>query len=73
MQPASMPSVRQSIRDGHEGHSVLDLAFAWLLADPAISSVIAGATRAEQIVANAKTSEWQLSNEEKTEVDAILV
>ena len=35
-----------------EGHSVLDLAFGWLLSRPAVASVIAGATEPEQIAAN---------------------
>jgi aryl-alcohol dehydrogenase-like predicted oxidoreductase len=53
-------------------HTVLDLAFAWLLANPCVSSVIAGATKPEQITANAKTSGWQLTAEEMTEIDGIL-
>ncbi len=54
------------------GHSVLELAFAWLLAKPAVSSVIAGATRAEQIVANAKSAAWTLSPDEVAEVNRII-
>ncbi|HEY3839270.1 MAG TPA: aldo/keto reductase, partial [Bryobacteraceae bacterium] len=34
------------------GHTLLELAFAWLLAQPAVASVIAGATRAEQVGTN---------------------
>ena len=37
------------------GHSKLDLAFAWLLAQPVVSSVIAGATKPAQIHANVAT------------------
>jgi len=54
------------------GHSVLELAFAWLLARPAISSVIAGAMNAEQLTANAKAADWQLSSEDMAQLDAIL-
>ncbi|MBT5829766.1 MAG: aldo/keto reductase, partial [Candidatus Latescibacteria bacterium] len=36
-------------------HTVLDVAFAWLLTNPCVSSVIAGATKPEQVTANAKT------------------
>jgi len=43
------------------GHSLLDLAFAGLLAQPAVSSVIAGATRAEQVEANVRAGDWELS------------
>lgn len=54
------------------GHSVLELAFAWLLANPDVSSVIAGATRAEQVVANAKAAAWTLTAQELAEVNAII-
>ncbi len=52
-------------------HSVLDLAFAWLLADPIIPSVIAGATSPEQVRANAATAGWRLSAAQRSEVDAL--
>lgn len=50
------------------GHSILDLAFAWLLADPNIPSVIAGATRPEQVRANAAAGGWILTPAEQAEV-----
>ncbi len=53
------------------GHTLLDLAFAWLLARPAVSSVIAGATRPEQVAANAAAGGWRLSMEEAQEVSAL--
>lgn len=54
------------------GRSILELAFAWLLANPNVSSVIAGATRAEQIEANAASAEWTLSADEISAVNDIL-
>ena len=54
-----------------EGHSVLDLAFGWLLSRPAVASVIAGATRPEQIAANVAGGEWRPSEEVLARVDAI--
>ncbi len=54
------------------GHSVLELAFAWLLANPNVSSVIAGATSPEQIVSNANASGWELTAGEKAELDTLL-
>ncbi len=54
------------------GHTVLELAFAWLLANPNVSSVIAGATRIEQVESNASAANWELTPEEKAEVDALL-
>ncbi len=43
------------------GHSLLDVAIAGLLAQPAVSSVIAGATTADQVHANAAAGGWELS------------
>jgi aryl-alcohol dehydrogenase-like predicted oxidoreductase len=57
--------------DGH-GHTVLELAFAWLLAHPVVSSVIAGATTAEQVRTNAAAGSWVLTPEERAEVDALV-
>jgi aryl-alcohol dehydrogenase-like predicted oxidoreductase len=50
------------------GHDMLDLAFAWLLGHPVVSSVIAGATKPEQVAANAKTAAWKLTPTEVEEV-----
>ena len=55
------------------GRSILDLALSWLASDPAVSSVIAGATKPEQIEANvASTLAWRLTADEFAEVDAVL-
>ena len=53
------------------GQTILDLAFAWLLAHPAVAPVIAGATSAGQIAANAATLAWSLTPEERVEVTAL--
>jgi aryl-alcohol dehydrogenase-like predicted oxidoreductase len=53
------------------GHSVLELAIAWLLADPVVASVIAGATRPDQVQANAAAGGWHLSSAEAAEVGAL--
>jgi aryl-alcohol dehydrogenase-like predicted oxidoreductase len=53
------------------GHTILDLAFARLLANPAIPSVIAGATSSEQVRANAATAGWNLTPDEVAEVDRL--
>jgi aryl-alcohol dehydrogenase-like predicted oxidoreductase len=52
-------------------HSMLELAFSWLAARPQVSSVIAGATRVEQVEQNVKAIAWKLSSEEMKEIDAI--
>jgi aryl-alcohol dehydrogenase-like predicted oxidoreductase len=43
------------------GHSLLDVAIAGLLAQPAVTSVIAGATTPDQVHANAAAGRWELS------------
>jgi len=53
------------------GHTLLELAFSWLLARPQVASVIAGATRLEQVEQNVKASNWTLSAEELAEIDGI--
>jgi len=53
------------------GRSLLELAFSWLLAHPVLSSVIAGATRPEQIEANVQAAAWDLTPEEVAEVDRL--
>ena len=53
------------------GHSLLDLAFGWLLTKPSISSVIAGATSAAQVEANVAASVWRLSAADAAAVDAM--
>ena len=57
---------------GERGHAVLELAFAWLLANPAISSVIAGATKVEQVIANSKAAGWHLTADEMGQIDTLL-
>jgi aryl-alcohol dehydrogenase-like predicted oxidoreductase len=52
-------------------HSLLDVAIAWLLAKPAVASVIAGATRVEQVQSNAAAGQWRLSPDEVAAVDAL--
>ncbi|HEY0779233.1 MAG TPA: aldo/keto reductase [Gemmatirosa sp.] len=54
------------------GHTVLELAIAWLLARPAVASVIAGATRAEQVRANAAAAAWQLTRDDVAAVEQAL-
>ena len=54
-----------------EGHTVLDLAFAWLLSHPSVASVIAGATKPEQIAANTAAGQWNPSAELLAQADAI--
>jgi aryl-alcohol dehydrogenase-like predicted oxidoreductase len=54
------------------GHTILDLAVAWLLSRPAVASVIAGATRTEQIQSNAPAASWQMTAEDLARIDTII-
>ena len=54
------------------GHALLELAFAGLLAQPAVSSVIAGATKPEQVRANADAGEWELGEQDLQALHAVL-
>jgi aryl-alcohol dehydrogenase-like predicted oxidoreductase len=53
------------------GHTMLELAFSWLASRPQVSSVIAGATRVEQVEQNVRAIDWTLSAEDLAEIDAI--
>jgi aryl-alcohol dehydrogenase-like predicted oxidoreductase len=53
------------------GLAPLDVAIGGLAAQPAVASVIAGATSAEQVAANARAASWQPSPEDLAELDAL--
>jgi aryl-alcohol dehydrogenase-like predicted oxidoreductase len=52
----------------NRGRTVLDVAIAWLVAQPAVGSVIAGATKPEQLDANVAAGNWAMSADEVAEV-----
>jgi aryl-alcohol dehydrogenase-like predicted oxidoreductase len=54
------------------GHTAGDLAIAWLLAQPVICSVIAGATSPEQVDQNVAGGDWTLTPEQVAQIDAIV-
>ncbi|MFZ8899757.1 MAG: aldo/keto reductase [Alphaproteobacteria bacterium] len=54
------------------GHSVLELAFSWLAAQKVTGSVIAGATKSEQIKSNVAAANWKMTAEELAEIDELL-
>ena len=53
------------------GHKLSDLALAWLLAKPYVSTVIAGVRTKEQVSANVAAADWRLTPEEINEVESI--
>ncbi len=54
------------------GHSILELAISWLSAHRVVASVIAGASSAQQVRANAGAAGWTLGTAELEEIDALL-
>jgi len=56
---------------GARGKTVLDVAIGWLASHPYVPSVIAGATKPEQVEENVKAAEWRLTPEEMSEIDGI--
>jgi aryl-alcohol dehydrogenase-like predicted oxidoreductase len=53
------------------GKTILDLAMGWLASNEQVASIIAGATRPEQVEQNVRSSEWRLTKEEMAEVASI--
>jgi aryl-alcohol dehydrogenase-like predicted oxidoreductase len=53
------------------GKTMLDLAFGWLASHDYVPSVIAGATKPEQVEANVKAAAWVLTADEMAEVDKL--
>lgn len=53
------------------GRSLLELAFGWLAAQPVVASVIAGATKAEQLELNVKAVDWALAPQELAEIERL--
>ena len=53
------------------GKSMLELAMGWLASQPHVGSIIAGATKPEQVEQNVSAAGWRLTAEEQAEVDSI--
>jgi len=53
------------------GHTLLELAFSWLAAQPNVASIIAGVSKPAQVVSNAHAAGWALSAAELDEIDRI--
>ena len=53
------------------GHTMLELAMSWLASRPFIASIIAGATKPEQVEQNATAVGWALSAAELAAIDRI--
>ena len=60
----------EAFAEKHE-HGLTELAIAWLLANKQVGSVIAGATKPEQVIENVKGVDWKLTSDDVKEIDAI--
>jgi aryl-alcohol dehydrogenase-like predicted oxidoreductase len=60
----------QSWAEGRN-HSLLELAFSWLLSHSAVASVIAGATRPEQVASNVAAAQWEMTADEIHDLDEL--
>ncbi len=54
------------------GHTVLDAAMSWLAGNDTVATVIAGATKPEQVRANAAAASWEMTADERAELEALL-
>lgn len=71
--PANLDMVEQLIAFSERcGHTLIELAFGYLLMHPEVSSVIAGATSEEQVRLNAVSAAWTLTDDEMMELQEIL-
>lgn len=52
--------------------NLTELAHAWLLAQPMVSSVISGATKVAHVISNAKSFEWELNQDDIKQINEIL-
>jgi len=50
------------------GHTLSELAIAWVLAEPAVATALTGASSVAQVVANARAAEWALTADERRAV-----
>ncbi|HKR53926.1 MAG TPA: aldo/keto reductase, partial [Chthoniobacterales bacterium] len=55
-----------------KGHTILELAFSWLLSHKPVASVIAGASKPEQVRGNAKAVNWRLTANDLAQIDQIM-
>lgn len=54
------------------GHSLLEMAFGWLLAQMPVASVIAGATQPEQVEQNANATSWKVETDDLQQIELLL-
>lgn len=64
----------ERLREYAQSHdyTLLELAISWLASSPVVTTVIAGATRADQVAKNAAAVTWKMTPEQRAEIDALL-
>lgn len=73
MTPENMARIdRIAVWCEQHGLAITDVAFAWLLTKPVVASVMAGATRPEQVLANANAASLRLTVSQIAELEALL-
>ena len=72
LEKAAIVSSRLGSFAADHGRSLAELAIAWTLAHPAITSSIVGAKTPEQARANAAASTWKLSQDDLGEIDRLI-
>jgi aryl-alcohol dehydrogenase-like predicted oxidoreductase len=66
---ALVPQLEAFARD--RGHTLAELALAWVLAHPEVAVALTGFDRPQHVAANVKAVNWKLSTDELSQVDAI--
>jgi aryl-alcohol dehydrogenase-like predicted oxidoreductase len=54
------------------GHSLLELAIAWVLSHPAVTVCLCGAKSPEQVDDHVRAASWQLTAEDRRDIDRLL-
>ncbi len=57
----------------NSGHTLAEMALSWLAAQDDVSSILVGATKVEQVEANAQAVNWEFSADELAEVESALI
>ena len=67
-------SVAQGLDDWarDQGRDIVQLAIAWVLANPSVSSALVGAKSSEQVYHNAKAADWRLTPEDLAEIEELM-
>ena len=55
-----------------QGRDIVQLAIAWVLANPAVSSALVGAKSAEQVYHNARAADWRLTPGDMEEIESLM-